>query len=45
MGLGDFFRAVKDWVCDRIDDVKDFFSNLGSSSSYSGSVEETIEWE
>lgn len=45
MGFFDFFRDVKDWICDRIDDVKDFFSGLGNSGSYGGSVEETIDIE
>ena len=43
--IGEKISDARDWVRDRIDDVKYFFSSLGSSSSYSGSVEETIDIE
>ena len=46
MGLGDwladkFYRA-KDWIEDRVDDIKDFFG-LSRRSSYTGSVSETVD--
>ena len=46
MGFGDwladkFYRA-KDWVEDRIDDVKEFLG-LSSRGAYTGSIPETVD--
>ena len=46
MGFGDWladkFYRVKDWVEDRVDDIKDFLG-LSRRSSYTGSVSETVD--
>ena len=38
----DLWDSAKDWVRDRVDDIKDFFG-LGNRASYSGSVQETVD--
>ena len=38
----DLWDSAKDWVKDRVEDVKEFFG-LGHRKSYSGSVQETVD--
>lgn len=40
--LKDLWDSAKDWVKDRVEDVKDFLG-LGHSKSYTGSVQETVD--
>jgi len=38
----DLWESTKEWVHDKVEDIKEFF-DLGSRESYSGSVQETVD--
>ena len=40
--FSDLWESAKEWVHDRVEDIKEFFG-LGSRESYSGSVQETVD--